>query len=247
MAAAPNQELEEFKIMRQRAQQQNTANQQQATDALKRRFAAQGGTNAGAFMKAQERVGQQLRQEAQAAQENIGLAESAEKRRLAEIQAQRDFASQEAEKQRGFEAGQGELQRTFASGEQEKQRGFTAGEAQKQRDYQKNMFDQTFAFEKETKNRELNMAEQQMKQDYANTMFNVVVAMKQANIHPEWFRNYLAANIPLFDVIANGGDLRTIDHLFSTPIKTVPPGQSARNGSSPSTIAVPSWKLGGGA
>jgi hypothetical protein len=118
----------QFDLARKRAAQQATAEQQQQDDALKRRFAAQGGLNSGAYVKQQSLQADQAMRRKADVMEGIDVAEANEAQRQREVQEGRDFARAERlgsqEFARGerlggqdFSAIQSDLQRKFQTGE----------------------------------------------------------------------------------------------------------------------------------
>lgn len=106
----PTGSLPEYQLLRDKADQRARVKGQEATSAIDRRFAAMGGLQSGAAIKTAEKARHAVEGEAAERLGQIDVAETAEKRRMTEIQEGREFASSEAEKQRAIQAGQFEAQ-----------------------------------------------------------------------------------------------------------------------------------------
>lgn len=128
-------ERDEFEIARKRAKQQAQANLQQRQQALKRRFAILGTGASGAALKAEERAQTAFGQELEGAEETIGAAERAEKRRIREIQEGRAFQTSERLGSQSFAGEQAALQREFARGERVAGQEFARGERVASQDF----------------------------------------------------------------------------------------------------------------
>ena len=135
MALALDQDVSEFDTQRKKAEQQINAQKQGQQDALKRRFAAMGNINSGAYVKANENVDDAAAQQREQANEGINSAQNAELRRRRELAAGQEFASQEAEKGRQFTSGENALQRKFSTQERLGGQDFQSGMLGKQQDF----------------------------------------------------------------------------------------------------------------
>jgi hypothetical protein len=154
--------IAEYDAMRSRLGQRVNADTQQQQDAMQRRFAAQGGLNSGAAIKQQQLVAEAGAQNREQAMEGINSQESAERRRMQEAEAQKEFQSQEAGAQRQF----------------------AASESQLGRDFQKGMFDTDLAFKEKWATigqgntaRQLDMAAEQLGLAKDEAAFNKLVAL----------------------------------------------------------------------
>lgn len=142
---APPKRLPQYDYIRQNAANQLRAQGNDQDTAMKRRFAAQGGLNSGAYIKqAQMQQQNQADQQVQA-QQGIDTQEAGEVQRRQEIQDQ--------------------------YGEAQKSRDFASSEAGKQRDFQKYVYDsdqvfkeKVFSFEKDSKLAQLDFQYQDYKQ-----------------------------------------------------------------------------------
>lgn len=141
--APAQQQPNEFDLARKRAQQQSNAAVQQQRDAIKRRAAAQGGLNSGAFIKQEQQVMQQGQEQLGQANEQIDTAQRAEARRIKEIEDQRAFEAGEAEKNRAYD--REKFDKTFAWDKEKFGKVF---------DFDKEKFDKTFGLQKEGLNLE---------------------------------------------------------------------------------------------
>lgn len=94
-----------YDAMRRRAQQQVNAQTQEQDDAMKRRFAANGMMNSGAYLKQQQIANDQSQQRMAEATQNIDFQEQAENQRREETQQAQQFQALEAQKQRDFSKG----------------------------------------------------------------------------------------------------------------------------------------------
>src|SRR3990167_3258706 len=127
----------QFKILRERAAQQQQSFQQQNIEAAQRKLASQGLGSSGQAIKIERQIRDESQRQGSAAQREIDLGEAQEAARLGEVQRERQFQSAEAEKGRGF-------QREMT----EKQMGFQ---------------EKVFAFDSQTKLKQLEFAEREFK------------------------------------------------------------------------------------
>jgi len=130
---------DQFDPIRKRLQQQASRQRSQQERGIKRQFSRLGQTGSGAFIKSLQEAGRQEGEILQRGEEAIGAQESAEKRRLQEIERGREFTAEQAKIQRDFQS----------------------EEAKQVRDFQKVLEDQRLNFEKEKfENEKLTRAEQ---------------------------------------------------------------------------------------
>lgn len=94
-----------FERQRERVGQQAGAQAEQASGALRRRFAATGMGNSGAAIAAEQQAQERGNQARAGAIADVDAAEAQDSAQKAEVQANRDFQSGEAEKGRKFEGG----------------------------------------------------------------------------------------------------------------------------------------------
>lgn len=147
------QPLNEFELLRQKAMQRARKEGQRATEALQRRFAALGGLQTGAAIKAQQVAQQEAQRIGEERLGDIDIAEAAERQRRKEITEGREFQAGEAAKVRAQQAEQ--FAKTF--GLQEK----------------------GFEFGKETKLRELGLAERELSLNEDIAAFNKQIALAE--------------------------------------------------------------------
>lgn len=128
-----------FDFLKQQAEQQANEQNEQANKGLQRQAAASGRLGSGSYQKQQLELNKAASQNTQ---RQVGDVEAQREGALAqqeEQQAQRDFASQEAEKGRVFGREERISGQEYQSGEAEKQRGFSQG-----------MFDKEMEFKNKT-------------------------------------------------------------------------------------------------
>lgn len=137
----------QFDLARKRAEQRANSEQQQQDDALKRRFAAMGNLNSGAYVKQQSIQADEASKRKADVMEGIDVAESQEAQRQREVQEGRDFARSERLGSQDFSAGQAVLQRQFQTGERLGSQDFASGQSALQRQFQtsERLGSQTFA------------------------------------------------------------------------------------------------------
>lgn len=116
--------LPEYDAMRARLNQQSNADVQQQQDAMQRRFASQGGLNTGAAIKQAQIVADAGVQKRDQGLQDINTQESAEQRRLAEGEANKEFQSNEAATGRSFTANESKLGREQQQGQFESNQSF---------------------------------------------------------------------------------------------------------------------------
>ena len=175
---APQKSLPQYDYLRQRAKQEALAKSQEDDDAIKRRFAAMGQLNSGAAIKTAQQGQIAANKQAADVQNQIGVAEQAEMQRQKEIQDQRDFAAQEAEKGRTFQSLEGEKGRTFQS-----------EEAGKQRLFNQDLFNQDMEFKKKVQSDTIHFAEldnlfreKEFAENKSTSAFNKALALKTAGV-----------------------------------------------------------------
>lgn len=125
-----------FALQRKRAEQSLNSQGQLQNDAIQRRFAAMGGLNSGAYIKAQETARQEADQNRQSAMESIDTAEAADVARQKEILSGREFQRAERLGSQDFSRQEREGSQKFAHMERLDSQNFTAGEAAKMREFE---------------------------------------------------------------------------------------------------------------
>jgi len=126
-----------FGLLRKRAEQDVKAGVGEQQEALKRRFASLGATGSGESIKLEQQTQQRGQKALGEAREGLAVAESGERQRAGEIQAQREFQKGEREASQTFGAGQAKLGREFARGERLGGQGFAAEQALNQLNFAK--------------------------------------------------------------------------------------------------------------
>lgn len=149
-----SQPLPEYDQVRNQTSMQLNAQNQSNQDAMSRRFAAMGGQNSGAYVKAAQIGDQQANETRANAMNQIGMQESQARRALQ----------------------QGEATKEFQSGESTKQ--FNANQATQYKQLS-NQFNQSL-FENNSKIAQLDMAQKQAVADSQATNFNADMANWQA-------------------------------------------------------------------
>lgn len=139
----------QYDLMRQRAQQQGTAAKQEELEAVKRRAAAQGMVNSGAYEKQAQLVGDQAERRTQEAVQNVDFQETQQKEareyQTSEREAGQRFQGEQAGLQRGFltqerlggqdfASLQANLQRLFQTSERTGSQDFTRDLTQSERE-----------------------------------------------------------------------------------------------------------------
>jgi hypothetical protein len=105
--------LAEYDYMRNKLNSQVSQQRDEAQDALKRRFAALGGLNTGAYIKQAQIADEKLNQQKEESLGNIGFQEAQQRRALEREEAQKEFQSGEAFKQREFGASEQDRAREY--------------------------------------------------------------------------------------------------------------------------------------
>jgi hypothetical protein len=146
-----NPPADQFKAARERAGQRAVGDQQNADDAIKRRFTAMGAVNSGAAVKAGQQAQASISRNRDEAIATVDAAEAQRNDRIDE----RDFAAGEAEKQRSFASKEGLMGREFQSGEAEKGRGFQREQSGIDRAFQ----EKVFSFDSSSKLRQMDLAD----------------------------------------------------------------------------------------
>lgn len=181
--------LPQYDAMRARLSQRTNADTQSQQDAMQRRFAAQGGLNSGAALKQQQLIAEKGVQTREDAMEGVNNQESAERQRLQEAEAQKEFQSQEAASGRQFQAGESALGRQFQASES------ALGRAQ-----QKSQFDQDLAFRDKVAGWEHSDRMKQLDMAGAELAFNKAMAASQMDPEDrEWLKYLNGGN---FDINA---------------------------------------------
>lgn len=154
-----------FERQREQAVQRAGATAQASGDAIKRRFAAMGGMNSGAAVKAEQIARDTANQQKEDAIAGVNAAESQDMAQKQEMQANRDFQSNEAK-----------LGRDFQSTEAQKGRDFQKGQSDIDRAFQ----DKVFQFDSNSKLRQLDLADKQFALGKDESEFNKRLARYEA-------------------------------------------------------------------
>lgn len=125
-----------FDLQRKRINDQAQAQGQQENDAIQRRFAAMGGLNSGANIKAIQQQQDSALQRRQQALEGVDMSEAQDASRRAEVEAGRQFQREERLGGQDFSAGQAALQRQFQTGERLSGQDFASAQNLAQREFQ---------------------------------------------------------------------------------------------------------------
>jgi len=172
-----------FQRQRTRAAQEENSQQQQAREAIARRFAAQGLSASGAQIKT-EQVSQRQGQEALAKRlEDVDSREQVENIQRSQIEEQRAFQKAERESGQEFAGAQAAEQREFAKLEAEAQRKFQAGErlssqefaaleTKKARDVQQTQFGKQFGLAE----KQLGLAQDEFESSKAANAVNALIS-----------------------------------------------------------------------
>lgn len=147
--------LAEFDLLRQAQQRKTNSDMQSSDDAIKRRFAAQGGLNSGAYLKTANINANKIREDADTASQNIGFQEATAQRGIDEAQKGRDFQAGESQKGRDFQKEISDKDFAFK--------------------------DKVFSFDSSSKLRELDLADKQFSLDKDTTEFNKRLALMEAD------------------------------------------------------------------
>jgi hypothetical protein len=105
--------LPEFDYMRNKLNSQFSTQRDESQDALKRRFAALGGLNTGAYIKQAQLADEKLNQQKEESLGNIGFQEAQQRRALEREEGQKEFQSGEAFKQREYGSSEQDRAREF--------------------------------------------------------------------------------------------------------------------------------------
>jgi hypothetical protein len=118
--------------MRRQEQQQS----EKEKEALRRRFAAQGGLGSGASIKAEQVAGQESAKRLGQAESQLEMSRLGEQARQEEIEQARAFQAGESQKGRLFAGEQSQLGRDFAGSQSQLTRDFQGEQSQLTRDFQ---------------------------------------------------------------------------------------------------------------
>lgn len=146
--------LAEYDAVREKAVRDSQGQDQEQQEALRRRFAAMGGLNTGAAIKAQQNSTNSAMQRRQDALNNIGFQEAQQRRAMQERENTQEFQSGEAYKAREADTERFNADLAF-----------------------KNNVSQ---FDAQSKLRQLDLQHWQIQMDAANTQFNKELAMYSA-------------------------------------------------------------------
>jgi hypothetical protein len=170
-----------YDIARQRAQAQSGAALQSQQDAMKRRFAAMGGINSGAALKANQLAAEESQRQLSNAQEGIAAQETAEERTIAQDVANKQFSRDERLSSQSFASRERAASQKFASKERLSQQEFTNFMATKDRNFQENQKSIDRALSSKQWGQQFQQALDQFEYDkYVNTQ-NLGMAQDAAN------------------------------------------------------------------
>lgn len=221
--------LELLETARNRAKQRANVAGQEASQAIRRRFAALGGVSGGAAIKQESLARGRAQEIGERAIEGIDIEEARERQRQEEIKEQRTFASGEAlkarefgagqaEKQRGFLAGQSELGREFAGEQGEKQRGFAAEQSELQRRFVAAESDEDRRQRNDRAGEQLQFAREQLAFEKDVAAFNKQIAAWEQGQPTDLFGSLLG---PQFSTSSSGGGLGSIASVAAAPIAAI--------------------------
>lgn len=117
-----------YDLQRRRASDEANAANQQQSDALARRFAAQGGLNSGAYIKQQQIASDSAQQNKQKALEAVDINELGARAQQEEAQKQRDFQSSERVASQGYGTGERLGAQDFSGQQAAQQRAYGTSE-----------------------------------------------------------------------------------------------------------------------
>lgn len=161
--------LPEYDILRKQAQQRTNKQAQMGNEAIQRRFAQLGAVGSGAQLRQEEKLRQQVAQEGEQAQQQVGLAESGELQRRKELEQGQQFAATEAEKARAFQGQESALTRA-QQGEQ---------------------FGKSFGLEQQTKLKAIDQAQQALDLERQAQAFNTALSAALSGKDIDKLRSYL--------------------------------------------------------
>lgn len=193
---------DQFELARKRAQQSANAAKQTQSDALQRRFAAQGMTGSGAAIKQQRIANESVDKQLADTSEGIDAAQQQEFARKGEIEDQRNFAREERNASQTFAEKQRLGSQTFAEKQRLGSQEYSAIEAKAARDAQKAQFDADLGFRQsaattsgEQFEKQFGLAQEQFKQDRIITGLNAQIAAKEAGVNWTGFGDGSNGNI----------------------------------------------------
>ena len=157
--------LQEYDAIKNRLNQRTQATNNEANDAITRRYAALNAVGSGSYQKALEQQQQAYQSQQVQNEQEVGFAEAQARRALQEQENQRQFGSEESYKQREFAASQGEREATLGVDQ------FNADLA-----FRQNMA----AFESNSKLRALDLAGYQAEMGARDSAFNKDLAQYTA-------------------------------------------------------------------
>ncbi len=186
---------DEFDLARQRASQQNQAAVQGQRDALKRRAAAMGNVNSGAFIKQDQLAQQEGAKQLQDANEGINTAKFAEDRRIQEIKDAQAYQTSERVGSQTFASGERLGSQTYATGERVAGQKFAGNQAALDRRLATAGLTGTLDGKRTLAGTSLDSANKQTKfENDANMKTNVIstiTSLKNSGIPPEAIGNIL--------------------------------------------------------
>lgn len=180
---------DQFELARKRAQQSANAAKQTQSDALQRRFAAQGMTGSGAAIKQQRIANESVDKQLADTSEGIDAAQQQEFARKGEIEDQRNFAREERNASQTFAEKQQLGSQTFAEKQRLGSQEYATAESAAARALQKAQFDADLGFRQNAATtsgdqftKQFELAQKQYDQDREITGLNAQIAAKEAGI-----------------------------------------------------------------
>lgn len=168
MATTPIDPNARFDRQRGIAKQEQTAANQEAKDAMARRFAAMGRSNSGAAIKSERIVDKEGNDALQKRLTSIQDVQETDQLRRQEIEEGRKYQTSEREAGQGFLSTQNQLGREFTTSERLGSQGFAGEQALKQRDFitKERMAGQDFSKGERVAGQEFSMGESKLMRDF---------------------------------------------------------------------------------
>jgi hypothetical protein len=176
--------LPQFDYARKRIAQQSTADEQGQQEALKRRFAAMGNVNSGAYVKQQAVAADDAAKRREDALGGVDAQEAQEVQRRAEVTEGRDFARSERVGSQDFANTQRMGSQDFANSQRLGSQEYASGESALQRKYQtgERLGSQDFANSQRLGSQEFATSERIGAQDYGTSERVASQGWQQGNI-----------------------------------------------------------------
>lgn len=167
--------LPQYDYLRQRATQQSQADRDTQTEAMKRRFAANGMVNSGAYEKSAQIQDDDLNRQRNDAVQAVDFAEQNELQRQKEITEGRQFQTAERMGSQQFQSGEAGAQRGFMTAERLGGQDFAGSQAALQRRFQTGEREatQTFATGERIGGQDFSRGERQAAQLFNKELFDL--------------------------------------------------------------------------